>query len=494
MDVCSAAFFFESADRKCKLVGAFPEKSETANAYRGELLGLLAIHLVLLAVNKVNPDLTGKMIIYSDCLRALGSVENLPTFKIPSACKHADILKTILVNCGDLSFACSYEHVPAHQDDSAEFHTLSRQLQLNCAVDAGAKRQILELDTDTRLTQLALPLEPITCFAGPWKLTPGMKWETRFWCHRHLAREAHSVMGTLNTQQFDQIAWYEVSRALAEVPKLFQLWACKQVLGIARVNATVAKWELNTDPRCPSCLLCDETPDHILECNEVGRVDVLRQTINMTRKWLEDMDTDPRLSECLCAFAHGRGGTSMTEICEKADYAELRQFARSQDIIGWRRFMEGMISRGILEVQREHYALSGSQWRLEKWATGLVIKLMEITHGQWLYRNVVVHDATDGRLSLIRKEDILAQIEEQLAMGGEDLLDEDQYLMEVNLDGLEDSNGSRHEYWLLAIRSARVASAIAREQDSTRTIVYGGTAGGTGTCHKMDRTMGEAPD
>ena len=53
---CSAAFFFENGDRSCKLVGSFAETSLIANAYRGELLGLMAMHLILLAVNKVNPE------------------------------------------------------------------------------------------------------------------------------------------------------------------------------------------------------------------------------------------------------------------------------------------------------------------------------------------------------------------------------------------------------------------------------------------------------
>ena len=97
-----------------------------------------------------------------------------------------------------------------------------------------------------------------------------------------------------------------------------------------------------------------------------------------------------------------------------------------------------------------------------KW---LITKLLEVTHGQWLYRNVVVHDATAGRLALTRKEEILSHIEEQMTRGGEDLLEADQYLMEVNLDGIDEMQGSHLEYWLLAIRSARVASALAREHD-----------------------------
>mmetsp|Transcript_35773 Transcript_35773/g.73112 ORF Transcript_35773/g.73112 Transcript_35773/m.73112 type:complete len:103 (-) Transcript_35773:1065-1373(-) len=64
-------------------------------AYRGELLGLLAIHLILLAVNKLSPSLSGSTQIYSDCLGALHNVEHLPPHRIPSSCRHSDILKKL---------------------------------------------------------------------------------------------------------------------------------------------------------------------------------------------------------------------------------------------------------------------------------------------------------------------------------------------------------------------------------------------------------------
>ena len=56
-NVCSATFFFKNEDRTCQLVGSFAEPSDTANAYRGELLGLMTLHLILLAVNKVTHQL-----------------------------------------------------------------------------------------------------------------------------------------------------------------------------------------------------------------------------------------------------------------------------------------------------------------------------------------------------------------------------------------------------------------------------------------------------
>ncbi len=45
-------------------------------------------------------------------------------------------------------------------------------------------------------------------------------------------------------------------------------------------------------------------------------------------------------------------------------------------------------------------------------------------------------------------------------MGYNGLLEEDQYLAEVNLDDQENSSGERQEYWLVATRAAREAGLL----------------------------------
>jgi hypothetical protein len=70
-NLCAAAFILECTRHRGMLVGLFPEASKAANAFRGELLNLMAIHLLLLAVNTVSPGLPGRVKIYSDCLGAL---------------------------------------------------------------------------------------------------------------------------------------------------------------------------------------------------------------------------------------------------------------------------------------------------------------------------------------------------------------------------------------------------------------------------------------
>ncbi len=147
-DLCSAAFVLECTQSWGRLVGAFAEASVVANAYRGELLGLMAVHLLLLAVETVSPGLRGCATIYSDCIGALGRVAKLHPYRIPTRCRHSDILKTIMVNCANLSFQREYLHVAAHQDDHTRWEDLTRAAQLNLAWDAGAKA-ILSLQLQT---------------------------------------------------------------------------------------------------------------------------------------------------------------------------------------------------------------------------------------------------------------------------------------------------------------------------------------------------------
>ena len=107
-----------------------------------ELLGLMAIYLILLAANKVWVELGGHVVILSDCLGALAQVVTLPPHRIPTQCRHSDILKNILINCTSLSFTLKYAHVKAHQDTEEEYRNLARPAQLNVHCDGMAKREI----------------------------------------------------------------------------------------------------------------------------------------------------------------------------------------------------------------------------------------------------------------------------------------------------------------------------------------------------------------
>jgi hypothetical protein len=100
----STVFVLECSKGSGRLVGSFVEHTPNAGSYRGELLGLMAIHLILRGINEVCQGLQVSEHILFDCLGALNKVKNLPPYCIPTQCSHSDILKNILVNCSNLSF------------------------------------------------------------------------------------------------------------------------------------------------------------------------------------------------------------------------------------------------------------------------------------------------------------------------------------------------------------------------------------------------------
>jgi hypothetical protein len=123
--------------------------------------GLMAVHLLLLAVITMSLGMGGQVNIYSNCLGALGQVAKLPPYRIPTQCRHSDILKTILVNCGGLSFHREYIHFEAHQDNRTQWEDLTRAAQLNAMCNAGAKGMLCSQEVADLQPQEAFPLKLI---------------------------------------------------------------------------------------------------------------------------------------------------------------------------------------------------------------------------------------------------------------------------------------------------------------------------------------------
>jgi hypothetical protein len=79
-------------------------------------------------------------------------------------------------------------------------------------------------------------------------------------------------------------------------------------------------------------------------------------------------------------------------------------------------------------------------------------------------RCVLVHDRTTSTLILAHKEDLLQEVENQLAIDPDRLDEQDRLLLECNFDELASTTGKQQEYWLLAIQAAREVSRIRRAE------------------------------
>jgi len=185
-----------------------------------------------------------------------------------------------MIHCSSLSFTRIFFHVSAHQDNTKKFDDLLRPAQLNCAVDFGAKRALLRFNADELPHQLPFPLETVSVWARKEKLTLDTGYCIRYHTHERLAREEFDSAGLPSYSQFNKVDWEIVHCTLLMVPRMFQVWACKQVWGIAGTNRELSRWS-DTNPVNPSCMQVPETCNHILHCSYEGRGDALLATITL---------------------------------------------------------------------------------------------------------------------------------------------------------------------------------------------------------------------
>ena len=118
----------------------------------------------------------------------------------------------------------------------------------------------------------------------------------------------------------------------------------------------------------------------------------------------------------------------------------------------------GMISTKLAPLQSSHIMESSLSTSIKRWSAGLITHLLQVTHTQWIYRCVLVHDHNTGTQILQHKEGLIKEIEYQLTLGADSLAEEDRFLLECNFDDLATTAGESQGYWLLAIRAAREAS------------------------------------
>jgi hypothetical protein len=105
--------------------------------------------------------------------------------------------------------------------------------------------------------------------------------------------------------------------------------------------------------------------------------------------------------------------------------------------------MEGMICRSTRKIHYDFHYREETKMNPDLWVQGLILKLLEATHGQWIYRNIQIHNAVTGTQVTLQKEAIQWEIKEQMELGETGLLEEDHWMVDVNFGDLENTSGEQ---------------------------------------------------
>jgi hypothetical protein len=106
---------------------------------------------------------------------------------------------------------------------------------------------------------------------------------------------------------------------------------------------------------------------------------------------MEDHNTQHSLSLLLLNYLRGQGTITCIECLDNLHLPKIfRDFAVSQNIIGWDGFVSETVLSKLLSIQSAVLHSSRSSPSAKRWITGLITQLLQVMHTQWIYRCVLV--------------------------------------------------------------------------------------------------------
>jgi hypothetical protein len=132
----------------------------------------------------------------------------------------------------------------------------------------------------------------------------------------------------------------------------------------------------------------------------------------------------------------------------------MSTLADSQNKIGWRHFTEGYISTHFYNIQRFHLSMSSNYLNSADWTKQFISKILHLTHSQWIYRNISLHNKRHGYLWNKQSESLLQTIADLSDLSLEEVPGNSRFLLEFNLTELTKAHLETQQYWTLAMNAA----------------------------------------
>ena len=465
-EICSAGWIIQCRESGKRIIGTVLERSASAGSYRGELLGMLAIKLFLLAVEEFYQTVASGNKICCDNKGALFTFGR-KSKRVPKGRSNSDIHRVIRTINSKMKSKYLQNHVKAHQDDHSLLRNLSFEAQLNCICDYLAKHALQSYhvnlaDSESRGPRLAteprLPLEVARVYVDGVKQTTDVSKGLSFAMGRAMSRDyrASKKKNPMAIDTFESIDFQALDLALRDKPRMYHVWYSKQTSGWCATGAKLAQWDSSADSRCPNCYGLDEDADHLLQCRSAHRTALLQKSISELSEWMDLNATHPVLAKLVRFYLQGRGQSKLSSIANIPD--GFHRLCQEQDQIGWRNFTEGQISKQFRVIQARFLRIRHPRRNADSWLRGFISKLLAMTHSQWIFRCISKHHRTKGMRALSTREKLITEIERHKTLGEDAMAEEDKWMLEVDIEGC---TAEDQQYWLYAVEAARQAGSHA---------------------------------
>ena len=467
--VCGTGWVVVCRSSRKMLRGSFFERSHSASAYRGELLGMVAVHALVANAAAVFGLESTHGSVHCDNLGALGKAKS-HNRRVRSSLRQADAVRAIRAMKLKLFLALEYKYVQSHQDDKFGWQELPLDQQLNVLCDTLAKQACMRRISFAAVMgarPLRLPFERAAIIVNGVKMTSdvsdpvrfalGKIEAKRFYCWPRNVGDDGVNKGGLGwlASTFDLVDWDGLNEVLGTKPDMFGIWLAKQSIGVCATRRNTARIDGHDDNVCPNCMFELERSDHLNRCTDPGRTALFESSVARLESWLTARGrTDSDMAFWILAILRLRGEVEGIRL--EVMPPNVRAVVEDIFAIGWVEFLHGKIPRSLVTLQMNHcdtYPCGRGFSGLE-WTKGFITRLLQISHAQWLYRNFTLHHQTRGYLAIWSKVEVLEKIAELAEVEPDEVPAESRFLLEVDFTRLVLDRTERQEYWVAAMLAA----------------------------------------
>jgi hypothetical protein len=107
------------------------------------------------------------------------------------------------------------------------------------------------------------------------------------------------------------------------------------------------------------------------------------------------------------------------------------------------------------------------------WTKQFITKILQITHSQWIYRNILLHNKCQGYLHNKRTAELMKEMEALSDLAPEDVPKASRFLLEINFTELSKYHIETQKYWTLAVNAALAAQNCERARGARAKWVRG---------------------
>ncbi len=266
----------------------------------------------------------------------------------------------------------------------------------------------------------------------------------------------------IRESNFHLVWWGGLSAAMSSYPKMYRVWITKHVSDFSGNNVQLYHWSKGThSPKCKFYKTEDEYTMHIVRCRDPGRERMFQTLVNKLTKWLNRTLGDHRVAAAIETYLLGQGEISMANSIHGTDRA-FKLVAEASNRLGWDSFLEGCISTNWQALVSPLLQKTNSYLLFPSWDRQFIIRLHNIVHKQWIYRNTYIHYQGRDGLSIPEHQEIMNRVEEHAHTDPDTLLSWHRHLLGEHFKALGSGQTSDRLLWLASMESATAVSTLAQ--------------------------------